>query len=315
VSLDYGIDKGPEAADKAFYAVRADLQAKGQRHLKGGDRPYGLVEEEVKVAEITPEQPVHDFSSTQVNLPKAEANEILDFGKSIPDAEIYTDPNDPTVGREDKPHITVKYGIHTENAKKIKALLEGAGAVTAKLGKVDVFSPDDKPYDVVMVPVDSPELHDLNAKVAEGTKVTDTFPEYQPHVTIAYVKKGEGAKYKGDARFEGKEITFDTVHFTDKDEQATKIKLEEKPVSETKPVVPETELPKGETIEPKPGIKEPKDKTKLTVKDIPDGLKIDIWAIVEGKKVKLKGQDAKEEFTRIEAERETLDALIKCLKG
>ncbi len=33
-------------------------------------------------------------------------------------------------------------------------------------------------------------------------------------MTVAYLKKGEGKKYVGDARFDGREITFDTMTFS-----------------------------------------------------------------------------------------------------
>jgi|GEM_PF-1026565 len=157
----------------------------------------------------------HKYSSTQVNLPETEAKPVLDFGKKIPDEELYIDPEDPDSGRVESPHITVKYGLHTVDPEDLKPILEGQGPIKATLGKVSVFENDEA--DVVKVDIDGPELHALNKLISEKIEVTDTHPVYRPHLTIAYVKKGEGKKYIGDSTFEGKEITFNSVVFSGKD--------------------------------------------------------------------------------------------------
>jgi hypothetical protein len=61
--------------------------------------------------------------------------------------------------------------------------------------------------------------------------VTDTFPEYKPHATIAYVKKGRGAKYAGDDFLQGKTITLDSVTFSGRDGERVEIPLTGKPES------------------------------------------------------------------------------------
>ena len=182
-----------------------------------------LYGKEGKFVEGEKEAQVHDYSSTQVNLPERETESIRVFAKKIPDSEIYEDPKDPSYGREDQPHITVKYGLDTVDPKEVEPLLTDQGPITAKLGKVSIFESDD--YDVVKVDIESPELHALNKKIADNLKVTDTYPTYKPHATIAYVKKGEGAKYVGDKSFEGKKITFDSLVFSGKDGKETVIPL------------------------------------------------------------------------------------------
>jgi len=171
----------------------------------------------------------HEYSSTQVNIPESEAKEIKEFSSQIPDSELADD------GREDTPHITVKYGLHTNDLRKAQPLIKGVGPIKAKLGKVSIFENDDE--DVVMVEIDSPELHALNKKIADGLEHTDTHPDYKPHATIAYVKKGEGKKYGGDDRFEGKEITLNSLVFSGKDGRETKYNFKKKPKSAKKPTV------------------------------------------------------------------------------
>jgi 2'-5' RNA ligase len=161
-----------------------------------------------------------------VDLPTKEANEIRAFAKNIPDSEIYTVPDDPSYGREDEPHITVKYGLKTNTPKDIVPIIKGHPPITAKMGKVSIFENDK--YDVVKVEVDSPELRALNKKIEQKAEISlpngETF-DYLPHATIAYVQPGQGKKYVGDKSFAGKEITFDSLTFSARDGKLHQISL------------------------------------------------------------------------------------------
>lgn len=141
----------------------------------------------------------------------------------IPEESIAKGDDIP--GREDHPHITIKYGIHDEGSEKIKELLKDEPPVKVKLGDISLFHPEGKPYDVVKIDVDSPDLHRLNKKISDNMEVTDTFPDYKPHVTIAYVTKGSGEEFNGSKDFFGKEFTLDTVEFSSKNGDSEKIKL------------------------------------------------------------------------------------------
>jgi 2'-5' RNA ligase len=163
----------------------------------------------------------YKFSSTQVNLPPEIADQIIAFGKRIPDADLADD------GREDTPHITVKFGLHGSDPKFAREALAGERPATVKFGKVSLFDTNDE-FDVVKVDVESADLHRLNKLVAESQPVTDTHPTYQPHATIAYVEKGKGAKYVGDTFMEGKTVTLDSVMFSGRDGEKVEIPLSRK---------------------------------------------------------------------------------------
>ena len=77
----------------------------------------------------------------------------------------------------------------------------------------NIFTNDD--YDVVKIDVSGSELHQLNKKL-QVLPHTNNYPKYQPHVTIAYVKKGQGKKYVGIAEFKDKEIHGDHIVFSSK---------------------------------------------------------------------------------------------------
>lgn len=148
----------------------------------------------------------HDYSSTQVNLPEALADKVLAYGQTIPDADLAVD------GREDEIHATVKYGLHTTSADKVRPVLEGFGAVSLALGKTACFEGEE--YDVLYVSVDSPDLVELNKRISEALPVTDTHPTYTPHICVAYLKPGLGANYTGDKRFVGESTTIEKVLFS-----------------------------------------------------------------------------------------------------
>lgn len=168
---------------------------------------------------------VHEFSSTQVDLPAAEKKIILAFGKQFIPDDALADSID-WAPREDKPHITVKFGLHTDNADDVKELLADIAPFEVTLGKTSIFPGNaENDYDVVKLDVESPALHAINKLISDNLDVTDTHPKYVPHLTLAYVKKGRGAEFVGDATFEGQTIAFDKITFSDKNRNKTTIKL------------------------------------------------------------------------------------------
>lgn len=167
----------------------------------------------------------HDFSSTQVDIPAAEKKIILAFGKDFISDEDLADEID-WEPREDKPHITVKFGLHTDNADDLKELLADVEPFEVTLRKTSIFAgKGETNYDVVKIDVESDALHALNKLISDNLETTDTHPKYIPHLTLAYVKKGKGAQYVGDKTFDGQTISFDKITFSDKNRNKTAIKL------------------------------------------------------------------------------------------
>jgi hypothetical protein len=122
------------------------------------------------------------------------------LGDRIPQAELY-EPDQPRFGRQPEPHCTVLFGFHDtpglgpELLEKLPlnlpALLGSGGLIGTGC---DVFTQPD--YDVVKLSLRSPELTRLNAWCRARYAYTSNFPEYLPHVTLAYVLPGYGQKYK-----------------------------------------------------------------------------------------------------------------------
>lgn len=67
---------------------------------------------------------------------------------------------------------------------------------------------------MLKVDVESPDLHKLNRLISRLVPTHDTHPRYQPHMTLAYLKKGRGAKYAGDKSLSGQKLTFQSIVFS-----------------------------------------------------------------------------------------------------
>lgn len=166
----------------------------------------------------------YEYSSTQIQVPDNIARKVLDFGLAIPDDSIYLGTERSTeeqdawnrFGREDDVHITVKYGLHDSNPEPLIKCILDQGPIDIALGQTSLFE-DNESYDVLKIDVMSDALHDLNSRITQALESTDTYPEYHPHITIAYLKKGLGADYAGSREFEGKIFKANSIVFSNQD--------------------------------------------------------------------------------------------------
>jgi 2'-5' RNA ligase len=173
-------------------------------------------------AEDADRQPL---SCIMAMLPASVTHDFLRIAARIPSSVLATD------GREDKPHITVRYGTHTQNPDDVAELLYGTGVVTATLGAFSSFSnAESDSGDVLLVAVDSPDLEALHRKLGELPH-TDTHPQYKPHATIAYLKPGMGQHLATELNktrgltLRGRRVFLNTLIFSTYDEERTPIYL------------------------------------------------------------------------------------------
>lgn len=158
----------------------------------------------------------HDYDSSCVMaaLPPQLAQRIRDFSYyAVPDMELYSDPNQPVGGREYDTHVTVKYGLQTNNPLDVLNVIDAhqIAPFEVRLGKVGVFEKDT--YDVVMVESAGDGLIALRAALQADLPNDETYPIFQPHVTLAYVKRGFGRGHVGAADFAGISFNVDRVSF------------------------------------------------------------------------------------------------------
>lgn len=124
--------------------------------------------------------------------------QIKDIHAQIAEEDLYTEEEDRSYGLEDESHCTLLYGLHGEvTPEEIKEIVSKFKFENCKATNLSLFEND---YDVLKFDIVGDNLHECNEELAKLPH-TNKFPDYNPHMTIAYLKKGKGAKYV--SMFEG----------------------------------------------------------------------------------------------------------------
>jgi 2'-5' RNA ligase len=157
---------------------------------------------------------IYKYSCLMWAAPTFYKDLIISWGKThIPDNLLYTDPEDPSLGREDDQHVTVKYGIHTKDPTDVQEVVKDFGHFLIEFGEISKFSKKDL-YDVIKISIDGKKLRKLNELVSAELECTDTYKEYNPHLTIAYVTPGSCDHLLGKYIFRDCAIKADQLLFS-----------------------------------------------------------------------------------------------------
>jgi len=172
---------------------------------------------------------VYSYSSTQIYLPDDLADRIIHWGSQrIANNALYTDPNDPSFGRENEIHTTILYGIHSDDPTRVQALIQTLCPFTCKLSTVSLFKTNAK-FDVVKIDVKCPELHVLHSLLSSNLEVTNCYPIYRPHVTVAYVLPGKADSLAGDRHFAGVGFRVAGIVFSSRNGRKTVLPIAPQP--------------------------------------------------------------------------------------
>ncbi|MCK9416071.1 2'-5' RNA ligase family protein [Candidatus Dojkabacteria bacterium] len=153
-----------------------------------------------------------------------------DFLKIIDEKDLYLgetqkDIDDDEYGLESEPHITLLYGIHPKENDKAEILdwLKTLKPIKLELSKIGIF--ENEKYDVVKIEVEPTEqLLKYRKYIEETFENTQTFDEYNPHMTLGYVKSGKGKKYVQTLEKKLK-LFFNEVIYSDSSYKKEYIKL------------------------------------------------------------------------------------------
>jgi 2'-5' RNA ligase len=152
---------------------------------------------------------IRDFIKEAEEVKKEEAPKKYQLGcvmlyldstwksQEVDSEDLYVDEQG-NFGLEKEPHMTALFGIISSEVDD-KTVIETAtnnlnGKVPAiVVTEISVF--ENELYDVLKYDVEvTPEIQALHTALTALPYKTD-YPQYHPHVTIAYLKKGLGKKY------------------------------------------------------------------------------------------------------------------------
>lgn len=140
------------------------------------------------------------------------AKDVIALQLQINPDDVYND--EPGHGLERDFHITVLYGIHEQTPDVVYSALD-LSPQKYKFTELSLF--ENEKYDVLKFSVDSKGLHTLNEQVCDRLYYTNSFPDYKPHCTVAYLKPGTGKNYtKIKSPILGKTYESDTFIFSSK---------------------------------------------------------------------------------------------------
>ena len=144
--------------------------------------------------------------------------DVLKLASTIPVQDLHDK------GVEKMPHVTVLYGIHTDDGSEVGRAIRAFGPAVIEIGGLGMFEADD--YDVLYMQVGSDSLMRMNSVLTESIDYTQTQPSYRPHVTLAYLKKGTGKNYVDIPNpMQGRAFKFDELVFSDSNRRRTTIPL------------------------------------------------------------------------------------------
>lgn len=163
---------------------------------------------------------ISNYSTLMFDLPNditSEINKIID--EKLDKSDLISKDELPDYAQENDgiirdSHITVLFGIRDETPINAKPLVENYGPVSVILGKTNYFESDFLKYDVVYLEVLSSDIRKLRKVLVDNLEYADSGFSFIPHVSMIYVRKGEGKKYKGLNDFEGKKIEFNKIKFS-----------------------------------------------------------------------------------------------------
>lgn len=155
-------------------------------------------------------------------MPKEVSEAIFKFSMQIPDKHLFINDDDISSGRETHPHLTVLAKISETNEEKIKKVLKKVKPFTITLDKPSLFEKEDK--DVLKIDVKSTGLEKAHKYLKGLIKNNDAFPDYKPHITIAYLKKGKGEEYLKNI-IKNAKIKVETLSLESPDNETIRINL------------------------------------------------------------------------------------------
>jgi len=144
-----------------------------------------------KKAEVNPK---YDHGAVQTSdVSETVTDAIKDIQGRIDKDKLYSGEDEPgwvENGIQKLFHITVLFGVNDDVKDEVKKVFDKYRPVHIETTEIKYFSSDPN-YDVAIVRCKSEELTKIHDELRDTLENKETYPNYKPHVTIAYLKKGE----------------------------------------------------------------------------------------------------------------------------
>ena len=119
---------------------------------------------------------------------------IKDLQKKIPSRELYTEEDNEDYGLEKQSHVTLVPCLDNDiDIDKLKSYLKPINKYDIVLTDISKF--ECEKFDVLKCAVKSKALKDTNKEIVDKFETHSEYKDYNPHMTIAYMKKGMADKY------------------------------------------------------------------------------------------------------------------------
>ena len=154
---------------------------------------------------IKESQARYEYGCVMVDYNFENWSELLN---SIEQDDIYK-VEGKNYGLQPRPHLTLLYGVHKEvEDEDIQKCFEGMTEDDFKVQIEGVSLFENPEFDVVKLGVTKTDkLQEVYDRLSQLPN-SNQFPEYKPHITIGYVKRGLGQKYLNpDYKYQIKNIS------------------------------------------------------------------------------------------------------------
>lgn len=124
--------------------------------------------------------------------------DIVEFQKNINPDDLYTAEDNGGYGIETEPHCTLLYGLHEEvQLDEIEKVMDNIVFGYCRIHNPSLF--ENEKFDVLKFDVGYAHkggafLHNAN-RMLSTLPHTTSYPDYHPHMTLAYLKPGKGKEY------------------------------------------------------------------------------------------------------------------------